>query len=209
MNKITDLEIQNVIAPYGITSSPELCDQIRTYVSLLLKWNQKISLSTVTNPTEILRFHFGESFFAASKVPIEKGRLADVGSGAGFPGLPIRMLSAPIGVTLIESHSKKSAFLYEIVRSLKLDHVSVFNGRMDALPSESLRFDFVVARALGQHDEFLSWSSSRLNSGGKVILWLGEKDASVISGNPAWNWQEPLKIPLSERRFLLIGTLPT
>ena len=96
----------------------ELCERIRTYISLLLRWNQSISLTTVTNSDEILRFHFGESLFAASAFSLENGRLADVGSGAGFPGLPLAMLLPDLNVTLIESNAKKFTFLSEVVREL-------------------------------------------------------------------------------------------
>jgi 16S rRNA (guanine527-N7)-methyltransferase len=206
MPKITELEIQRALAPYGVVATRELCEQIKTYITLLLKWNQKISLTTVTDPAQILRFHFGESFFAAPSVPIAEGRLADVGSGAGFPGLPIRLISRSIEVVLIESNAKKSAFLSEVTRELELGQVTVFHERMEALPGETIKFDFIVARALGKHEEFLNWSSSHLSSAGNVVLWLGEKDASDISGVPGWKWREPLKIPMSERRFLLVGS---
>ena len=90
-----------------------------------------MSLTTVTNPNEILKFHFGESLFAAPAAQISDGRLADVGSGAGFPGLAIRILVEPLEVMLIESNTKKAAFLSEVSRELCLKDVEVFRGRME------------------------------------------------------------------------------
>src|SRR5271166_2654316 len=110
MKQLQNNTIQATLTPYDVTASDLLCDQIRTYIDLLLHWNQKTSLTTVTDPTEILRFHFGESFFAVGSVPIRHGRLADVGSGAGFPAVPIRMVSEGLSAILVESNQKKATF---------------------------------------------------------------------------------------------------
>ena len=198
-------EIQAQLEPYGLEASPELCISIQRYIALLLQWNKRISLTTVTNPLEVVRFHFGESLFAASIVPIRDGRLADVGSGAGFPGLALRLMVPDLSAALIESNVKKAAFLSEIVRDLKLDHVMVARTRMEDFSSAEPGFDFVTARALGKHDELLAWASKTLTGTGRVILWLGEEDCATISRKSGWNWRNPIHIPGSKRRFLLVG----
>jgi 16S rRNA (guanine(527)-N(7))-methyltransferase RsmG len=194
--------IQTKLKLYGIEASPELCTSIQRYIALLLQWNKRISLTTVTDPAEIVRFHFGESLFAASAVPIRDGRLADVGSGPGFPGLALRLADPDLSVTLIESNVKKATFLSETARDLKLDHVTVARTRMEDFSFAEPGFDFVTARALGQHDELLAWASKN----GRVILWLGEDDCTTISLKAEWNWRDPIHIPGSKRRFLLVGT---
>ncbi len=206
MTHISDDQIAKYLKPYGVTCTPPLCEQIRAYVSLLLQWNRKISLTTVTDPAEIVKFHFGESMFAVSSVPIISGRLADMGSGPGFPGLPIRMAATQLDLTLIESNTKKATFLAEVVRTIKLDHVTVFRGRMDDLDADLAPFDFVTARAFGQHDELLRWAHAHLAASGKTVLWLGEDDAALLSQKPLWSWQPPLHIPGSQRRCLLVGS---
>lgn len=203
---LSNQEIKVALEPYVVTPDDLACDRIRAYIALLLKWNQKMSLTTVTNPSEILKFHFGESLFACPTVRISNGRLADVGSGAGFPGLAIHLLAESMEVVLIESNAKKAAFLYEVSRELDLKHVTVFRGRMEDFHSDSASLDFVTARALGQHAELLKWSQKHVNSGGKVILWLGEEDMIEVSKNLSWKWNDPVKIPQSQRRFLLIGS---
>jgi 16S rRNA (guanine527-N7)-methyltransferase len=198
--------IEDTLQGYGVVLAPGVADKIGAYISLLLKWNKTISLTTVTNPTEILKFHFGESIFAASIANFEKSRLADVGSGAGFPGLPLAIVVPSLNVTLIESNGKKCAFLSEVVRSLQLENVSVFRGRLEDFPPDAGPLNFVAARALGQHAELLAWASKRAGVGAKVILWLGESDHRKISLNPDWRWDVPKLIPSSERRYLLIGS---
>jgi len=204
---LTDAFIRELLEPYGLAISAEACDSIRKYCVLLSQWNQKIALTTVRDPEQILRFHFGESLFAASALSICGGRLADVGSGAGFPGLPLRIAINDLEVTLIESNTKKAAFLSEVVRELSLDRCVVFRGRMESYAaSENSRFDFIAARALGKYDEMLKWARTNLSAIGKVILWLGEEDAAAISRTPAWDWGNPIQIRGSDRRVLLAGS---
>ena len=206
MTPLSDDQIARHLKLYGVTCMPPLCEQIRAYVSLLLQWNLKISLTAVTDPAEIVKFHFGESMFAVSSVPIFSGRLADIGSGPGFPGLPIRMVATELDLTLVESNTKKATFLAEVVRAIKLDHVTVFRGRMDDLGADIAPFDFVTARAFGQHDGLLRWAHAHLASSGKIVLWLGEDDAALLSQKQLWSWQPPLHIPGSQRRCLLVGS---
>ncbi len=187
---LTNSRIAEALTAYGIVSSPALADSIRTYISLLLRWNSKISLTTVIDPVEILKFHFGESLFAISKVPIPDGRLADVGSGAGFPGLPLAIIAPSLEVVLIESNLKKATFISEVVRELKIANATVWRGRFEVLEKRAA-FDFVTARALGSYDELLNWSSAALKSDGKVVLWLGDSDAASISSVDGWNWSSP------------------
>jgi 16S rRNA (guanine527-N7)-methyltransferase len=204
--RLSNQEIMAALEPYGPKPDELFCDRIRAYIALLLKWNQKISLTTVTNPNEILRFHFGESLFSAPTVPITNGRLADVGSGAGFPGLAIRLIAESLDVELIESNAKKAAFLSEVSRELGLKGVNVFRGRLADFHPKIARLDFVTARAIGQHEELMKWSRAHLAPEGKLVLWLGEEDLIEISKNHGWRWHEPVKIPRSLRRFLLFGS---
>ena len=203
---LSDDFIAQTLRPYSVSTTPQLSESIRTYIDLLLRWNRKIALTTITDPAEILRFHFGESMFAISQVPIRHGRLADVGTGAGFPAVPIGMVVPDLECILIESNQKKATFLAEVVRTLKLDHVKVYRDRMESYPVSSLSLDFSISRALGIHENFLSWSAARLNPSGKVILWLGDDDASKILANSSWSWSPPMKIPDSQRRVLLMGS---
>ena len=85
MLPLTDTQINDALGPYGVRATTDLTAGIKTYIELLLKWNRSVSLTTVIGVDGILRFHFGESLFALPMLPVEKSRLADVGSGAGFP----------------------------------------------------------------------------------------------------------------------------
>ena len=119
---------------------------ISTYIDLLLRWNARINLTAIRNEEEMVTRHFGESLFAArhlfppqtAQCRRERPRsctLIDVGSGAGFPGLPIKIWAPHIHLTLIESNQKKATFLREVTRSLTLTNINVFAGRAEAYPN--------------------------------------------------------------------------
>jgi 16S rRNA (guanine527-N7)-methyltransferase len=205
MKKLSNDSIITALQDYGIAASARLCDQIRTYIDLVLRWNQKTSLTTVTDPAEMLRFHFGESLLAVEAVPIRHGRLADVGSGAGFPAVPIRMVCEGLNIILIESNQKKATFLAEVARELQLQDVEVRRGRMKDVSFGDEPVDFVSARAVRIDDEFLAWSHRSLSPAGSLVLWFGEDDASKIHQRPGWEWADPIRIPQSDRRVILHG----
>lgn len=205
MAPITDEAIASNLCDYGVAVNPELCLAIQKYISVLLRWNKKIALTTITDPLDIVRFHFGESMFGASAVPIGEGRLADVGTGAGFPGLPLKLLVPSLEMVLIESNGKKASFLSECIRELNLTGVEVYRGRAKEIGMDP-GFDFVTARALGGYSDLVAWSRRQLARGGSIVLWLGERDATEIKKVPFFRWRTPVPITGSDRRVLLIGT---
>jgi 16S rRNA (guanine527-N7)-methyltransferase len=203
--QITDELVCSVLAPFGFQPPAGMLAAIRRYVKLLEKWNKRISLTSLKDTKEILERHFGESLVAVRAVPILQGRLADVGSGGGFPGLPIKMAAPKVDLTLIESNTRKAAFLSEVIRTLQLANARVVNQRMEEIHSLRDSLDFVTARALGNTHALLNWSDLSLRNDGKVVLWLGAEDAKEISLSPSWIWHQPISIPRSESRVLLIG----
>src|SRR6201993_4917174 len=102
--------------------SPRMLEPLQLYLDLLLRWNARVNLTAVRDPEQIVTRHFGESLFAAGLLKQNApATLADVGSGAGFPGIPMKLVLPHCGLTLIESQGKKAAFLREVLRSLKLE----------------------------------------------------------------------------------------
>ena len=199
-------EIAHVLSPYvaKAVTDPQLVS-IAQYLALLRKWNQTIPLTSIEDETEIVARHFGESLFAGSLVPLERGRLADVGSGAGFPGFPIKIAFPELQVTLLEPNVKKCAFLREAQGILGLSGVEVVRSRYENFSAEPKSFDFICARALGGYGRLLKWSKTVLNPKGYMILWLGTEDSNLLARTKGWNWGLPVSIPESRRRVVLAG----
>ncbi len=202
-------EIQQILERYGLAAPRALAERISAYIELLLVWNRRISLTSIKDPKEIVRYHFAESMLGAKIAENLNGRLADVGTGAGFPGLALKLYVPDLHVTLIEPNAKKCAFLGEIVRKLELGDVEVVRSRFQDLKIEAI-FDVISARALGNLPAFLSWGARAAKPGGRAMLWLGtEGFEEATTDAKRWQWQEPRAIPGTHSRFILIGTRTT
>jgi 16S rRNA (guanine527-N7)-methyltransferase len=198
--------IRRALEEFKLPAYDDQILQIQQYIKLLLAWNDKINLTAIRDPLEILYRHFCESMFAGISVPVETGRLADVGSGGGFPGLPLKILRPGLRVLLIESNLKKATFLAEVTRELGLTDAQVLVRRYEELGEEIAPLDFVCSRALGDFPAFLKWAHSEQIAAKEVILWIGERDLQEIKKIDSWEWREPIAVPNSLRRLLLVGS---
>jgi 16S rRNA (guanine527-N7)-methyltransferase len=203
--EISNRQICDALSPYAVSPTDDQIAKIRAYLDLLLKWNRAISLTSIQNPAEIVGRHFGESMFAAKLLPVENCRLADVGTGAGFPGLALKISCPSIDLTLIESNKKKCAFLAEVVRTLEFNGVEILPERFEQIRPETVGANIIVSRAVGEFKQLLDWSSGALARRGHIIIWVGAEDATRIASNSDWIWQPAVHIPDSQRRFILIG----
>jgi len=201
--------IRRALADFHVTASDEQVHKIQEYMEMLLIWNHKINLTAIRDPLEILYRHFCESMYAAVAVPLESGRLADVGSGAGFPGLPLKILRPGLHVFLVESNVKKATFLAEVTRNLKLTETRVLVSRYEELAEELTPLDTVCSRAVGEFPAFLKWAASERVAAKQVVLWIGGRDLDQPRRIESWKWRAPMLIPRSLQRYLLVGNLNT
>ena len=142
-------------------------------------------------------------------MPATSGRiaLADLGSGAGFPGLPIKLWAPQISLTLIESNHKKAAFLREIARALTLTDVNIQNARAETLLGNS--YDIVTLRAVERFESILPIAAALVAPLGRLALLIGASQQNQArASQPGFTWSEPVPIPHSRARVLLIGHRP-
>ena len=198
--------IRRALGDFQITLSEVQVTYIQQYTRILQHWNEKLNLTAIKDPLEILHRHFCESMYAAVAVPINSGRLADIGSGPGFPGLPLKILRPELQLVLVESNIKKGTFLAEVIRELGLLNARVLISRYEELGEELAPLDFVCSRAVGEFGPFLDWAASDVVSAGRVILWIGGRDLDEARKSVQWDWQEPIAVPQSLRRYLLVGS---
>jgi 16S rRNA (guanine527-N7)-methyltransferase len=197
--------------------TPAQLQQISTYIDLLLRWNARINLTAIRNEEEIITRHFGESLFTArhlfrntweqppSAVPAEQSSatLIDVGSGAGFPGLPIKILFPEMHVTLIESNQKKATFLREVIRALTLTNINVFEGRAETYPNQA---ETVILRAVEQFNDAISIAISLVRPGGRMATLIGNSQLENLRAlTPTFTWSKPIQVPSSSNRVLATG----
>jgi 16S rRNA (guanine527-N7)-methyltransferase len=141
---------------------------------------------------------------AAARSPKAEARLADLGSGAGFPGIPIKLWAPNIALTLIESNQKKATFLREVARALTLMDVNIQNVRAETLPLST--FDVVTLRAVERLPKVLPTAASLLAPLGRLALLIASNQLeSTRSTLPSLSWAPPIPLPNSQSRLLLIA----
>jgi len=131
-------------------------------------------------------------------------RVADLGSGAGFPGIPIKLWAPQVALTLIESSHKKATFLREVTRALTLTDINIQNARAETLPPGA--FDVVTLRAVERFANILETAAALLAPSGSLALLISSSQLDTArSTHPHFSWRPPLPIPQSQSRHLLIG----
>ncbi|MGH9445680.1 MAG: 16S rRNA (guanine(527)-N(7))-methyltransferase RsmG [Terriglobia bacterium] len=181
--------------------------QLQTYLQLLLRWNQRINLTSIREPEECVTRHFGECFFLKSHEQI-RGRLLDIGSGAGFPGLALKLVFPDCEATLLEPVAKKRAFLKEVARCCEIEGVEVRPERLEEIPALGLRFDVATARAVARPETLAIQAGSVLDSSGWIHFWTTRSQAEKLEkAGVGISWTRRLPIPLSHEREILTGTI--
>lgn len=165
-----------------------------------------MNLTAVRDPQEMVTRHFGESFFAASHLvgPDWTGTAIDVGSGAGFPGLPLAMYAPGAAVTLIESQAKKAAFLNEVIFALQLKNAKVFRGRAEDFSDVA---DVATLRAVERFEHAVAVAARLVKPEGRLALMIGSSQVSqAMRLAEGMNWDTPVAVPGGTSRVLLVGT---
>jgi len=197
--------IATLLQPYA-NPAPEQLESISKYIDLVLKWNERINLTAIRDPEEIVTRHFGESFFAAAQwiVRGQSEHVIDIGSGAGFPGLPLAMYATSAAVTLIESQGKKATFLNEVIFALRLRNAKIFYGRAEQFGAQG---DLVTLRAVEKFESVLPVAAAIVRTGGRLGLMIGAAQVPrVLSSLDTFQWGKPTQAPGGHARVLLTGT---
>lgn len=182
---------------------PVLAGRFEEQFSLILRWNAHVNLTAIRDVEGILVRHFVESIACARALPAGIATLLDVGSGAGFPGIPIALCRPEIAVTLAESQGKKAAFLSEVVRVLGVA-AKVHSGRAETLRAV---FDCVTLRAVDKMPQAVKAAGKLVAPGGWLALMTTGKelDALKAAAGTEFAWAEPLPLPGSKDRLLALA----
>jgi len=205
-------QIAELLEPFLESSSlsDQQLESLAVYLELLVKWNSKLNLTAIRDPNEIVTRHFGESLFAARKVfpsgdstQTAIGTAIDVGSGAGFPGLPTKLWVPSLKITLVESNQRKATFLREVIRALKPEGMTVVTERAEKL---SIKADLVTLRAVERFEHVLPIAFNLKKPAGKLAILIGASQigaAQKLLSNA--QWLAPIKVPNSSSRVLLVA----
>jgi len=212
MSAVTDIalrdELDAGLAALGL--APAFAQPLLAYLALLDRWNRTYNLTAIRDPREMVAKHLLDSL---AMLPfVRDGALADLGTGAGLPGIPLAIANSDLQVTLVESNGKKARFLREAVRTLQLPNASVAEARIEALDMPAA-FDAITARALATLPLILELGGPLLKPGGTLLAMKGAVPADEIAALPP-GWQveriEPLQVPglAAERHLVVVGRAP-
>lgn len=189
MPAVSEHRLRSLLEPFccvgGVTHTlPDpAIGQLAQFLDLLVRWNARMNLTAIRDPESMVERHLGESLFAGFLLAPRLqagGRLLDLGSGAGLPGIPIQILLPGVQVTLAESQGKKAAFLREAVRSIGLGSAAVWAGRVEAMPAAE-HFDAVTLRAVDRMGAMREVGLDRVRRGGVLLEMTGERGGEGVA----------------------------
>lgn len=168
--------LENALKTIDIKLSELQMKQMADHASELMTWNQKFNLTAIKGPFEVAEKHFFDSIAAAAFLGHEKS-LADIGSGGGFPGIPIKIMNPLLKIIMIDASQKKINFLKHVIRVLKLENIDAVHARVENLKTDKgffKCFDGVVSRAFTELERFVDLSSPLLNQNGRIYAMKGK-----------------------------------
>ena len=171
---MTPQEFYQLLIQQGIELTDRQKDQFERYFELLVEWNEKINLTAITEKNEVYLKHFYDSIAPVLQGLIDNQelKLLDIGAGAGFPSLPMKIIYPQLDVTIIDSLNKRINFLKLLAEELKLDKVHFYHGRAEDLAQDKAfraQFDLVTARAVARMQVLSELTIPYLKVGGKLL----------------------------------------
>lgn len=194
--EIDDL-LKKGLVRLDIAWSDQQIDAFRIYLTELKKWNKAYNLTGLRSDRDIIIKHFLDSLLFLKVMPEEVSAAADIGSGAGFPGIPVKILAPGMKMFLVEPVGKKAIFLRHICSSLDLAGVEIVDKRLEEV--EELKVDVAMTRALFSVGDFIKITKGHINRGGVLVLSKGPKIREELKGLELQNIEiSDLKLPFDE-----------
>jgi 16S rRNA (guanine527-N7)-methyltransferase len=172
-----------------IEITPQQEEQFATYLGLLQRWNQAVSLTSIRDPAEMVERHFVEPAMLRASLDAAGPVMLDVGSGAGAPGLPLAILEPGRTCLLVEANSRKAAFLREVIDAVELEHAEVLEGRLEELIADGVLegpVHIVTSRAwTSGWGPMLGWVAPLMVPGGRALVLITEETLRAFRRNLA------------------------
>ncbi len=195
--------LRRELEPYAPGLSDEALQKLSVYLDLLLRWNRRINLTAIREPLRAARELFGESLYLAQILPL-RGRLIDVGTGGGFPGLAVKLVAPDLAVTLIDSNRRKCAFLKEVVRECGFTDVEVVPERFEVwVGRKPERGDLITTRAVDSNPQFIDSLADIAKQG--AVFTTTDVVNKLRGACKAWTWRESFLLPGGDIRLVLLG----
>lgn len=181
-----NLSMKNLFEKFKISVSVNNLEKFEIYYNLLIEYNQKFNLTAITEREEVIVKHFIDSVLGVDKIVGNK--LIDIGSGGGFPAIPLKILRDDVMLTMVEATGKKCEFLKTVVDKLQLRNVTVLNGRAEDLAKNPLyreKFDACTARAVARLNSLCEYCMPFVKKDGYFVAYKGEAEQEIIEAKNA------------------------
>mgnify|MGYP000717323166 CR=1 FL=1 len=182
---MNELEFQNILKEKGIEVSEHQLQQFQKYYEILVEWNEKMNLTAITEYDEVMKKHFVDSISLCKAYDVTQNKtVIDVGTGAGFPGLALKIAFPDLQVTLLDSLNKRINFLNEVCNLCNLSNVITIHGRAEEISRKEEyreKFDYVVSRAVANMSTLLEYCTPFLKVGGQFISYKSGKVEEELS----------------------------
>lgn len=168
-------EMEKYLKVISITLTQKQIDQFYDYMHLLLEWNEKINLTAITKPEEIILKHFIDSIIPIKEIK-ENSKIVDVGTGAGFPGIPLKIARPDLKITLVDSLNKRISFLDEVIHQLQLKEIEAIHARVEEFGKDKKRrenFDIATSRAVANMSVLVEYLLPLVKVGGHCMILKG------------------------------------
>ena len=205
---LTSEQTSQILSDCRLECDSLLVERVQTYLRFLAKWNERMNLTAIQSPVDVLKILFAESFFAAELVGDPKGPILDIGSGAGFPGLAMAVYRPELNLILLEARKKRAAFLAALRRELGLVGVEVRNRRLE----ECMVADFselpavLTMRAVGGIGTVVERGARLLRGDRRILLFSSVQAAkSTMENTQRVCWQPQVSIPWDTSHVILLG----
>ncbi len=185
----------------GLSESHDKLDLLLKFVALIQKWNKTYNLTAIENPLDIMTLHILDSL--AVLPHLKHGKIADIGTGAGLPGIPLAIYAPENEYVLIDSNAKKTRFVQQALLELKLKNVSVLHTRIDQYQPEQ-HFSTVISRAFASVSEIQNSTGHLLDDHGEILAMKGDPSHQELSEIIGQYVVIPLQVPGIEARRCLI-----
>lgn len=211
--------LKEYLKAINIDINEEAAERFDLYLSELINWNTKINLTAIKEPDAIIIKHFYDSILGMA-IPLwnGKGKLLDIGTGAGFPGIPLKILNPELDVVLVDSLHKRVKFLDNLIDKLKLNNITAIHGRAEEIGRDETHresYEWVVSRAVARLPVLAEYCLPLVKKGGKFLAYkgpegetecqMGEKSVKILGGAVEKIYSFHLPMECGERNIIVIS----
>ena len=181
-----NLPMEKMFEKFGISISQDKLEKFEKYYDILIEYNKRFNLTAITDREEVIIKHFIDSVLGVDKIVGNK--LIDIGSGGGFPAIPLRIMRDDLTLVMVESTGKKCEFLKAVVDNLNLTNVTILNGRAEDLAKDPLyreQFDVCTARAVARLNTLCEYCMAFVKKDGYFVSYKGDAEEEILEAKNA------------------------